>query len=118
MIYVIFNNGFSAYDSYYAEKMMSNLWRCKRVIGIIFMLTLCVGFAQAHFAQEKTFSSVLETVNNSISLVLGTGGGFLTTDGSVIFFALLKVFGFIFGLYIAKHFNLGYDTIMDMKLED
>ena len=80
IVYVIFNNGFSAYYSYYAEKMVANFWRNKRVVGIIFLLGVSIGFAQAHIAFEETFEGCLGKVNNSLGMILGTGGGMMKTD--------------------------------------
>ena len=44
-------------------------------------------------------------------MVLGGGASIDSSTAGFVVFGVLKVLGFVMGLYIAKHLNLGYDSI-------
>ena len=46
----------------------------------------------------------------------GFGGNLNNSLASILIFSFLKLLSGVFGLYIAKNVNLGYDSIFDVDL--
>ena len=86
------------------------------MMGFIILVGLTIGFLQGYKRGiEREDFLKMQQIFNWMGMSTGFAGGRNGDWDGELLFAILKIGSAIFGLYIAKNVNLGFDSIFDIQ---